>query len=134
MHIFKSLCFLKEINNLLLSNLAACIICFEYWFCTVAWRSLSIESIRIILFKTPHLRLQRKYFFGLAETLAVLDFQSSCACSCSATFMTCAAHLWKQHKITLKLSTNETTHPKINVNTASSQFNRFNIKKCCVGV
>ena len=27
--------FLKEINNLLFANLVACIICFEYWFCTV---------------------------------------------------------------------------------------------------
>ena len=30
MHIFKSLCFLKEINNLLFTNLVAGIICFEY--------------------------------------------------------------------------------------------------------
>ena len=33
---FQFLCFLKEMNNLLVSNLAACVICFEYCFCTVA--------------------------------------------------------------------------------------------------
>ena len=32
-------------------------------------------------------------FFGLAEALAAQDFQSSCACACGATFMTCAANL-----------------------------------------
>ena len=35
-HIFKSLSFLQEIIYLLFTNLAACIICFEYWFCTAA--------------------------------------------------------------------------------------------------
>ena len=44
-------------------------------------------------FKTSHLRLRRNYFFGLAETLAAQDFQSSCKCTCGATFMTCAAQL-----------------------------------------
>ena len=37
--------------------------------------------------------LAAQLFFGLAETLAAQDFQSSCACACGATLMTCAAHL-----------------------------------------
>ena len=70
MDISKSLCFLKDINNILFTNLIACIICFEYRFCTVAQRSLSSESIRITPFITSHLRLRCNYFFWLAETLA----------------------------------------------------------------
>ena len=54
---------------------------------------MSSELIKIIHFKTSHLRLRRNSFFVLAETLTAQDFQSSCACACGATFMTCAAHL-----------------------------------------
>ena len=42
------------------------------------------------------LRLQHNYFFGLAKMLVVQDFPSGCACACSATFLTCAAHIWKE--------------------------------------
>ena len=88
MLIFKSLYyFLKEIHICLFTNLVACIICFEYWLRTVAYRNLSSRSIKIILFEMSHLRLRlrlrlrRNYFFGLAETLAAQDFQSNCACA-----------------------------------------------------
>ena len=69
MHIFKSMCVLKEISNLSFTNLAVCIISFEYWFCTVASRSLSRESIRIILFKMPHLCCGAIIFFDLRKLL-----------------------------------------------------------------
>ena len=82
-------------------------ICFEYWFCTAAYRSLSSESIKIILFKMSHLRLwlrlRHNYSFGLVETLAAQDFQSSCTCACGATFMTCAAHLWLQVRFGIRI-------------------------------
>ena len=69
MHIFKSLHFLKEVNNLWFTNLVGCIFCFEYWFCAVASRRLICEFT--ILFKTSHLRLRlrRNYFFGLGKRL-----------------------------------------------------------------
>ena len=73
MHIFECLHFLKEINYLLFTNLATCVICFEYRFRTVLLRSLRSESIKIILFTTSHLRLQlrlrRNYFLGLRKRL-----------------------------------------------------------------
>ena len=34
-------------------------------------------------------RLRSNYFFGLAEMLAVQDFDSSYACACGKTRMTC---------------------------------------------
>ena len=49
MHIFKSMCLLKEINNVLLTNFVAYIICFDYWFCLVAQRSLSSYSTRAVV-------------------------------------------------------------------------------------
>ena len=44
MHIFKCLYLLKKINMLLFTNLVARVICFEYWFRTIAERIRVVNS------------------------------------------------------------------------------------------